>query len=121
MAEEEALEVRFRLFDGTDIGPDKYDPSTTVASLKETIIAKWPEDKANAPTKVEDLKLINAGRILENKWTLTESRVPVGDLPGSIITMHVVVRPPQSVKRAVSAGKEKENASRQGRCVCTIL
>lgn len=43
MAEEEAIEVRFRLFDGTDIGPDKYDPSTTVASLKETIIARWPQ------------------------------------------------------------------------------
>lgn len=40
---EEPIEVRFRLFDGTDIGPDKYDPSTTVASLKETIIARWPQ------------------------------------------------------------------------------
>lgn len=43
MAEEEPIEVRFRLFDGTDIGPDKYDPSTTVTSLKETIIARWPQ------------------------------------------------------------------------------
>jgi Ubiquitin-2 like Rad60 SUMO-like len=57
-------------------------------------------DKPNAPRAVEDLKLINAGRILENKWTLTESRVPVGDVPGSIITMHVVVKPPSSDKRS---------------------
>jgi Ubiquitin-2 like Rad60 SUMO-like len=40
---EEPIEVRFRLFDGTDIGPDKYDPSTTVASLKERIISRWPQ------------------------------------------------------------------------------
>ncbi|XP_078179663.1 membrane-anchored ubiquitin-fold protein 3-like isoform X1 [Carex rostrata] len=118
MAEEEPIEVRFRLFDGTDIGPDKYDPSTTVTSLKETIIARWPPDKPNAPRAVEDLKLINAGRILENKWTLTESRVPVGDMPASIITMHVVVRPPSSDKRT---DKEKEDSQRQGRCACTIL
>lgn len=43
MAGEDLIEVKFRLFDGTDIGPNKYDPSTTVASLKETILARWPQ------------------------------------------------------------------------------
>ena len=38
----EPIEVRFRLFDGTDIGPTKYDPSTTVSALKEFILARWP-------------------------------------------------------------------------------
>ncbi|KAJ3677328.1 hypothetical protein LUZ60_003052 [Juncus effusus] len=118
MAEEELIEVKFRLFDGTDIGPDHYDPSTTVASLKETILARWPQDKAkNAPRTIQDLKLINAGRILENKWTLNESRVPVGDTPGIVITMHVVVRPPSNDKKTE---KEKANATK-GRCSCNIL
>lgn len=48
------------------------------------------------PRTVSDLKLINAGRILENNRTLAESRVPIGEVPGGVITMHVVVRPPQS-------------------------
>lgn len=43
MAGEDSIEVKFRLFDGTDIGPSKYDPSTTVASLKEIILARWPQ------------------------------------------------------------------------------
>ncbi|KAK8942234.1 Membrane-anchored ubiquitin-fold protein 3 [Platanthera guangdongensis] len=46
------------------------------------------------------MKLINAGRILENAQTLEESRVPAGELPGSVITMHVVVRPPPDKSNA---------------------
>ncbi|KAF2946982.1 hypothetical protein DAI22_02g335300 [Oryza sativa Japonica Group] len=94
----EPIEVKFRLFDGTDIGPSKYDPSTTVSALKEFILARWPQDKEITPKTVNDLKLINAGRILENNRTLAESRVPVGEVPGGVITMHVVVRPPQPDK-----------------------
>jgi hypothetical protein len=44
------------------------------------------------------MKLINAGKVLENSKTLAESRVLVGELPGCVITMHVVVRPPTSDK-----------------------
>ena len=57
-------------------------------------------DKDIAPKTVNDLKLINAGRILENNRTLAESRVPVGEVPGGVITMHVVVRPPQADKNS---------------------
>uniref|UniRef100_A0A0E0K5A6 Ubiquitin-like domain-containing protein n=1 Tax=Oryza punctata TaxID=4537 RepID=A0A0E0K5A6_ORYPU len=96
----EPIEVKFRLFDGTDIGPSKYDPSTTVSALKEFILARWPQDKEITPKTVNDLKLINAGRILENNRTLAESRVPVGEVPGGVITMHVVVRPPQPDKNS---------------------
>ena len=31
---------------------------------------------------------------MENKRTLAESRVPVGELSGGVTTMHVVIRPP---------------------------
>lgn len=43
MAGEDLIELKFRLFDGSDIGPDKYDPATTVAALKETIVSRWPQ------------------------------------------------------------------------------
>lgn len=52
MAGEDLIEVKFRLFDGTDIGPSKYDPTTTVASLKETILARWPQGERVFPPRL---------------------------------------------------------------------
>ncbi|CAD5176700.1 membrane-anchored ubiquitin-fold protein 3-like isoform X1 [Musa acuminata AAA Group] len=118
MAGDDLIELKFRLFDGTDIGPNKYDPSTTVASLKEAILARWPQGTEIAPKTINDVKLINAGKILENTWTITESRVPVCELPGGVITMHVVVRPPMLDKN-----NERPLAKdpKTNRCACTIL
>ncbi|KAM0914295.1 hypothetical protein ACQ4PT_011508 [Festuca glaucescens] len=113
----EPIEVKFRLFDGTDIGPNKYDPATTVTALKEFVLSRWPQDKDIVPKTLNDVKLINAGRILENNKTLGESRVLVGEVPGGVITMHVVVRPPQSDK----SEKHLSNSPKQNRCGCTIL
>lgn len=112
MAGEELLELKFRLYDGTDIGPNKYAPTTTVGTLKESILAQWPKEKANGPRTISDMKLINAGKILENNKTLAESRVPVGELPGGVITMHVVVRPSE---------KPPPGSPRKKRCACCIL
>ena len=42
MAGEDLIELKFRLADGTDIGPSKYSPSTPVGSLKEKILVQWP-------------------------------------------------------------------------------
>lgn len=47
MAGEDLVELKFRLADGTDIGPSKYSPATTVASLKEKILAQWPRGYSN--------------------------------------------------------------------------
>ena len=43
MAVQELVEIKFRLADGSDIGPNKYSPSSTVGFLKEKIIAQWPK------------------------------------------------------------------------------
>lgn len=56
-------------------------------------------EKENGPRTINDLKLINAGKILENNRTLADSRLPVGELPGGLITMHVVVRIPVADKK----------------------
>lgn len=118
MAVEDLVEIKFRLADGSDIGPSKFIPSTTVGSLKEKIIALWPKDKENGPKTTNDLKLINAGRILENNKTLAESRLPVAEVPGGVITMHVVVRPPLAEK---NTDKLHDDAPKKGGCGCTIL
>lgn len=57
-------------------------------------------ESENIPKTVNDVKLINAGKILDNNRTLAESRLPVGELPGMVITMHVVLRPPTLDKKS---------------------
>lgn len=43
MAEvKDQLEIKFRLSDGSDIGPKLFPDATTVATLKETVVAQWP-------------------------------------------------------------------------------
>lgn len=56
-------------------------------------------DKSVVPKSVSDIKLIHAGKVLENSKTLAESRLYFGDLPGGVITMHVVVQPPVAKKK----------------------
>lgn len=36
------LEIKFRLTDGSDIGPKAFPDATTVSALKETVISQWP-------------------------------------------------------------------------------
>lgn len=38
-------EIRFRLSDGSDIGPKSYPVSTSVLTLKESILAQWPKGR----------------------------------------------------------------------------
>ncbi|XP_060173224.1 membrane-anchored ubiquitin-fold protein 6-like [Lycium barbarum] len=116
MAVQELVEIKFRLADGSDIGPNKYASSTTVASLKEKLIAQWPKDKDNGPRTTNDVKLINAGSILENSKTLGESILPVVEVPGGVITMHVVVKPPNNDK---NNNKLEEDSTINGGCACT--
>lgn len=41
--EEDVVDIKFRLGDGSDLGPFKYNSSITVAMLKERIISDWPK------------------------------------------------------------------------------
>lgn len=56
-------------------------------------------DKTVTPKSVDDVKLIHAGRILENNTTLADARVTMGDLPTGVITMHIVVQPSVAKKK----------------------
>ncbi|KAL4298121.1 hypothetical protein GQ457_12G014950 [Hibiscus cannabinus] len=97
MAGEHLVELKFRLADVTDIGPNKYGPDTTVASPKEKILAHWP--RGYPFTSVLMIGENNKTLALHQKnKTLAESRLPVGELPEGIITMHVVLRLPLSDK-----------------------
>lgn len=50
-------------------------------------------DKKIAPKAGNDVKLISAGKILENSKTVAQCKMPFGDLPKGVITMHAVVQP----------------------------
>lgn len=55
-------------------------------------------EKENGPRTVKDVKLISAGKILENNRTLGECQSPLCEIPGGVTTMHVIVQPPSSDK-----------------------
>lgn len=40
---QDQLEIKFRLTDGSDIGPKNFPVAMSVATLKENIIAQWPK------------------------------------------------------------------------------
>ncbi|XP_064968470.1 membrane-anchored ubiquitin-fold protein 4 isoform X1 [Musa acuminata AAA Group] len=94
MPDEDLIELKFRLFDGSDIGPIRYSSTSTVAMLKDRIISEWPRDKKIIPEVANDVKLISAGKILENNMTVAQcASSPFSELPAGVITMHVVVQP----------------------------
>ncbi|XP_060192403.1 membrane-anchored ubiquitin-fold protein 3-like isoform X1 [Lycium barbarum] len=117
MPEEDLIELKFRLYDGSDIGPFRYSPASTIAMLKERVVVEWPKDKKVAPKAANDVKLICIGKILENSRTVGQCKMPFGELPNGVITMHAVVQP--SIAKAKSE-KIDEN-TKPCICSCSIL
>lgn len=113
---QDSLEIKFRLIDGSDIGPKSFPAAANVAFLKESILSQWPKEKENAPRTVKDVKIISGGKVLENNTTLGECRSPLCDVPGDITTMHVVISQPLQEKDT----KLKVDPKQQ-KCVCVIL
>ncbi|XWS46711.1 hypothetical protein CRYUN_Cryun14cG0091700 [Craigia yunnanensis] len=119
MAEgKELIELKFRIYDGTDVAHSTYASSMNVAMLKQKIVAEWPQDKTLTPKSINDLKLINAGKVLENNKTLADSRITFGDLAVGVITMNVVV---QSAIAKNKTEKSKEEMQKLNSCGCVIL
>ncbi|OIT06985.1 PREDICTED: membrane-anchored ubiquitin-fold protein 4-like isoform X1 [Nicotiana attenuata] len=118
MPEEDLVELKFRLYDGSDIGPFRYSPASTIAMLKERIVAEWPKDKKIAPKAANDVKLICAGKILENSRSVGQCQTPFGELPNGVITMHAVVQP--SIVKAKSE-KKIDETPKKSICSCSIL
>ncbi|KAJ4968667.1 hypothetical protein NE237_015368 [Protea cynaroides] len=113
----EPVELKFRVYDGTDIGHNHYPASTTIATLKEKLVAEWPQDKKVIPKAVNDMKLIYAGKFLEDSKTLAESRIAFGELPGGVTTMHVVVQPSVSKKKS---DKSRKEMPKKNTCTCVF-
>ncbi|GLU01857.1 hypothetical protein SLE2022_191390 [Rubroshorea leprosula] len=113
---QDQLEIKFRLTDGSDIGPKTFPAATSVATLKENILAQWPKDKENGPKTVKDVKIISAGKVLDSNRTLGDCQSPISDIPGGVTTMHVVVQPHVLEEEEVAGDETKQN-----KCLCVIL
>ncbi|KAL6533507.1 Membrane-anchored ubiquitin-fold protein 3 [Orobanche minor] len=113
MPEETTVELKFRLYDGSDIGPFHFSPETTVALLKDRVVAEWPKDKKIVPKVANDVKLISAGKILENS-----SKVPLGDPSIAVITMHAVVQPSLAKTKTE---KKVDETPKKNICSCSIM
>lgn len=114
----EHVELKFRIYDGTDICHNSYVSSTTIAALKQKLVSEWPQGKSVVPKSLMDLKLIHLGKVLENNKTLSESGVRDGAFAGGVITMHVVVQPVIAKKKSA---KKQDDTGRLNSCGCTIL
>ncbi|KAL6507362.1 MYND-type zinc finger protein mub1 [Orobanche gracilis] len=104
-------QVKFRLSDGTDIGPKSFGVDKTAYTLKEYVVAQWPKNKENGPRTVQDIKLISGGKILDDGATVGKCTNNEG-----VTTMHVVVQPPLTEK-----AKKQPSDPKQSNCVCVIL
>ncbi|KAL5567864.1 hypothetical protein UlMin_024439 [Ulmus minor] len=68
---DELIDLKFRIYDGIDICHDTYEPSTTILTLTERLVAEWPEGKEVMPKSVNDVKLIK----VFNFWIIGRHRV----------------------------------------------
>ncbi|CAH1437593.1 unnamed protein product [Lactuca virosa] len=75
---QDSLEIKFRLIDGSDIGPKSFPAAASVATLKESILSQWPKEKENAPRTVKDVKIIiNPHRKKKRKRQVTLNKTNV--------------------------------------------
>ncbi|ONH93808.1 hypothetical protein PRUPE_8G254100 [Prunus persica] len=120
MGQREEIELKFRIYDGTDIGHHSYAPSMTVANLKKRLLAEWPQAKTVTPKSANEVKLIHSGRILENNKTLADSRITSANQPGGgAVIMHAVVQP--LVPKQKKTDKNQKDMQKMNSCSCTLL
>ncbi|KAL9246048.1 hypothetical protein vseg_019631 [Gypsophila vaccaria] len=116
--DDDLIELKFRLNDGSDIGPFRYPPTSTVSLLKDSVFSHWPKDTKLAPKSVNDIKIVSGGKILENSKTVGQCRMPFDELEKAVITMHVVVQP--SVTKSKTE-KKIDDSEKKCICSCSIL
>mmetsp|Transcript_21 Transcript_21/g.38 ORF Transcript_21/g.38 Transcript_21/m.38 type:complete len:119 (-) Transcript_21:835-1191(-) len=109
--------IRFRMQDGNDIGPMPVNVSLNINAVKEKLLQEWSKDPTKeAPKAIADMKLILAGQVLENSKPLSELKMPTS--PDTVVTMHLVIRPPASPK---PRDKSHGEAGKVSKCSCVIV
>ncbi|KAM3752089.1 hypothetical protein ACB098_04G162600 [Castanea mollissima] len=118
MPEEDLVDIKFRLYDGSDLGPFRYSSTSTVDTLKQRVVSDWPKGKSINPKAASEVKLINSGKILENNKTVGQCKMPFGDNGSGVIIMHVVVQPSLAKTKTE---KKIDDSPRKIVCSCSIM
>jgi len=121
--EMDTVQLRFRHTSG-DVGPYSFPLGHTILQVKEGVFSQWPREgplsKEN-PSSAADLRILCAGKFLDNAKILRDYSKEMGDPEsGSIVTMHILVRPAQATKAAGKTESQPKPAGEQGCCSCVI-
>uniref|UniRef100_A0A7N0VDR0 Membrane-anchored ubiquitin-fold protein n=1 Tax=Kalanchoe fedtschenkoi TaxID=63787 RepID=A0A7N0VDR0_KALFE len=114
--DEDLVDIKFRLYDGSDIGPFRYSTASTIDILKQRLVSDWPQGKSMAPKAAAEIKLITSGQILLNTKTVGQCRTNF--TRADLIIMHVVVQPSSSTNKTEN---KEEDIPRKTLCSCSIL
>jgi hypothetical protein len=122
MSEAAEYTIRFRHTLG-DIGPFQFESTSSVQSVKEELFSRWPAEgplSKESPTSAADLRILCSGQFLDNAKALKDLHKMMGNPEAqTVVTMHVLVRPPQLGKAAEKAEAESAKPAKSG-CGCTI-
>lgn len=116
-----ATVLRFRHTLG-DIGPLEFGSSSSIKAVKESLFRQWPADgplSKETPSAWEELRLLCSGQFLEDGKTLKDYHKLMGSPEElAVVTMHVLVRPPQAANAADKADPDAKPA--KSGCSCVI-
>ncbi|WVZ25571.1 hypothetical protein V8G54_004115 [Vigna mungo] len=106
MPEEDLVDIKFRLYDGSDIGPFRYSSAATVDMLKQRIVSDWPRGKNQCP------RLATTRKVEARKSELVSCEYGWDALSSS---KTVVPKSANEVK-LINSGKILENNKTVGQC-----
>nr|XP_019008309.1 uncharacterized protein I206_06866 [Kwoniella pini CBS 10737]OCF47090.1 hypothetical protein I206_06866 [Kwoniella pini CBS 10737] len=71
-----------------------FEPEITVGRTKELIWSSWPSDWTDPaqPPSPSYLRILHAGRILQDDSTLSSTNLPISDSPSLPTVVHISVR-----------------------------
>eukprot|EP00878_Enallax_costatus_P002943 GHUV01003139.1.p1 GENE.GHUV01003139.1~~GHUV01003139.1.p1 ORF type:complete len:127 (+),score=12.29 GHUV01003139.1:262-642(+) len=120
---EAELQIKFRHVLG-DVGPFTFHDSATIQSVKETIYTRWPSEgplTKETPSSAADLRILCSGQFLDNTKCLKDYRKQMGSSEAlAVVTMHVLVRPPQAGKAAGDKADPDGVKQPKSGCGCVI-
>ncbi|OCF45775.1 hypothetical protein I317_00263 [Kwoniella heveanensis CBS 569] len=112
-----------------------FEPELTVGRMKELIWNSWPSDWTDPaqPPSPSYLRILHAGRILQDDSTLSSNNLPVTDTPNTPTVVHISVRSfsirgedtdpkkPGIIGRTTSHRSHRNDTDDTGGCKCIIM
>ncbi|WRT64608.1 uncharacterized protein IL334_001541 [Kwoniella shivajii] len=112
-----------------------FEPELTIGRTKELIWSSWPSEWTDPaqPPSPSYLRILHAGRILQDDSTLSSNNLPATESPSTTPTVvHISVRSfsiraeddpkkPGGLGRTTSASRSHRNDDDVGGCKCTIM